>query len=270
MNDYVEMPSGLIVPENTAESYYKAMQRPKAVDLFAGCGGMSLGFIQAGFEVIAGVDNWPVAAMTYMTNLGTFPCKFHFDTERDKSRMEKEIQKELKRSAKRNGGIATIPVSGSGWIASEPAGTPGVGHFFLGDVRKLTGKKILDPLGLKVGEIDCVAGGPPCQGFSISGKRNVMDPRNSLVFEFARLVVEIMPKTIVFENVPGIIDMVTPDGVPVIDQFCRILEDGGFGGLNPFLKSIESQTGNVGLLRGRKGKRKKQKSKNEQLELFQV
>ena len=48
--------------------------------------------------------------------------------------------------------------------------------------------------------------------YSRAGKQNVMDPRNSLVFGFARLVFDINPKTMMFENVPDIVNMVTPDG----------------------------------------------------------
>ena len=81
-------------------------------------------------------------------------------------------------------------------------------------------------------------GGPPCQGFSTAGKRQVMDPRNSLVFEFVRLVCEMQPKTMVFENVPGILDMVTPEGVPVVDQMCRLLEEGDFGPYETLRKAM--------------------------------
>jgi DNA (cytosine-5)-methyltransferase 1 len=54
-------------------------------------------------------------------------------------------------------------------------------------------------------EFDLLAGGPPCQAFSILGKRDsFMDPRGQLVFDYVRLVNEICPKVFVFENVPGI------------------------------------------------------------------
>jgi DNA (cytosine-5)-methyltransferase 1 len=117
----------------------------------------------------------------------------------------------------------------------------------------------LDAIGMKKGEVDCVTGGPPCQGYSRAGKQNVMDPRNSLVFEFARMILEINPKTMMFENVPGIIDMVTPDGVPVLDAFGRILEDGSFMTMDALKRTVEAQTGAVGILRG--GKVSKTKSK---------
>ncbi len=53
------------------------------------------------------------------------------------------------------------------------------------------------------GQIDLVFGGPPCQGFSIIGKRLVNDERNSLVSQFCRLVTELSPRYFVMENVPG-------------------------------------------------------------------
>lgn len=53
------------------------------------------------------------------------------------------------------------------------------------------------------GQIDLVFGGPPCQGFSIKGKRLVNDERNDLVLQFFRLIAELNPRYFVMENVPG-------------------------------------------------------------------
>lgn len=55
------------------------------------------------------------------------------------------------------------------------------------------------------GQIDLVFGGPPCQGFSIMGKRLLDDERNSLIFHFYRLVTELSPRYFVMENVPGML-----------------------------------------------------------------
>jgi len=55
--------------------------------------------------------------------------------------------------------------------------------------------------------IDVIIGGPPCQGFSISGKRLIDDPRNKLYKSFVDMVRDIMPKIFVMENVPGLISM---------------------------------------------------------------
>lgn len=242
--DWTEMPSGLIVPAD----YARKGSRPIGVDLFAGAGGFSLGFIQAGFHVIAGLDNDPICAITYMTNLGAYPCQFHYATADDEPRLEKAMRKWLYKDDGQNK-VAVAKVSGSAWISHYPD-IPGVRHFFFGDVRNFNGREMLEAMGLEAGDVDCVMGGPPCQGFSTQGRRNVMDPRNSLVFEFARLALELDPKTIIFENVPGILSMVTPAGVAVIDAFCRVLRDGGFGTLNALKRSLLATSGTGAILKG--------------------
>ena len=234
--------SGLYVPERKA-------RRPIAIDLFCGAGGFSLGFIEAGFEVIAGLDYDYDCMITYLTNLGNYPVNIHYIDPVDKEKVTEKMEKRMKRQAKQNGGVLQQPVSGSGWIRHEP-NVPGVSHYFYGDARKITGQEILEAIGLKQGDVDCVMGGPPCQGFSTAGKRDVMDPRNSLVFEFARLVLEIQPKTFIFENVPGLLNMVTPEGLPVIDALCRVLEDGDFGSFNALKKSLLSTAGLGAALKG--------------------
>ena len=62
----------------------------------------------------------------------------------------------------------------------------------------------------KLGEqttIDLVVGGPPCQGFSVAGRRNPDDPRNQLFKQFMRVVAELRPPYVVMENVPGLLTM---------------------------------------------------------------
>lgn len=237
-------------------------KRPTCIDFFAGCGGLSLGMMQAGFEVVAGVEWEEAAALTYMVNLGTYPIDIHYSSPEDKERLNSFLEKEIERHKPREGSVYRMPFPGTGWIASEPT-TPGVSHFFFGDVRKFTGQQILDAIGVKKGEIDCVIGGPPCQGFSTAGRREVMDPRNSLVFDFARLILEIWPKTFVFENVPGILSMVTPEGIPVVDAFCRILQDGGFGTMNALKKSLLISADAGAALRSKPVSDAKRSGKNE-------
>lgn len=76
------------------------------------------------------------------------------------------------------------------------------------DIRTVSPLAMLNDLGLKKGELDLLAGCPPCQGFSTHRTRNkdisVEDERNDLVFEFVRFVEEMLPKTIMMENVPGL------------------------------------------------------------------
>ena len=125
-----------------------AKTRPIAVDLFAGAGGMTLGFEQAGFDILASVEIDPIHCAIHKFN-------FPFWTVLCKS------------------------------------------------VEETTGAEIRNSSKIAHQEIDVVFGGPPCQGFSLMGKRSFDDPRNSLVFHFIRLVVELQPKFFVLENVKG-------------------------------------------------------------------
>ncbi|MGB7272478.1 MAG: DNA cytosine methyltransferase, partial [Geitlerinemataceae cyanobacterium] len=122
--------------------------RPIGVDLFAGAGGLSLGFEQAGFDVLAAVEIDPVHCAVHEYN---FPH------------------------------CATICQS----------------------VTEITGKEIRSKSKIGDNPIDVVFGGPPCQGFSLMGKRLLDDPRNTLVSHFIRLIDELQPKYFVMENVKG-------------------------------------------------------------------
>ncbi|OYQ66488.1 DNA (cytosine-5-)-methyltransferase [Pseudanabaena sp. SR411] len=124
-------------------------QRPIAVDLFAGAGGMTLGFEQAGFDVLASVEIDPIHCATHEYN---FPkCKV-----------------------------------------------------ICASVTDITGDEIRDIAQIGRQEVDVVFGGPPCQGFSLMGKRAFDDPRNQLVSHFMRLVTELNAKYFVMENVKGL------------------------------------------------------------------
>ena len=123
--------------------------RPIAIDLFAGAGGLSLGFEQAGFDVVAAVESDPVHCAVH---------KFNFPMTRV--------------------------------IARSVVG--------------LSGKEIRQAARIGNRPVDCVFGGPPCQGFSLIGHRMLEDPRNSLVLEFVRLVADLDARTFVFENVKGL------------------------------------------------------------------
>lgn len=117
------------------------------VDLFAGAGGMSLGFQQAGFKILSAVEVVDIAAETHHLN---FPDS----------------------------------------------------HVHCGDIAEY------DPLAVvKVKDVKVVVGGPPCQGFSVAGKRDPNDPRNKLFREFVRVVDALKPDYFVMENVPGILTM---------------------------------------------------------------
>jgi DNA (cytosine-5)-methyltransferase 1 len=75
------------------------------------------------------------------------------------------------------------------------------------------------------GEIDLVAGGPPCQGFSLIGKRLLDDARNRLVFRFVRLVAALKPRYFVMENVPG---MIAGGHASILDELIGEFERSGY------------------------------------------
>ena len=79
------------------------------------------------------------------------------------------------------------------------------------DIRKI------DPKKLNLNKIDGIIGGPPCQGFSLSGNRDTKDPRNSLFIDFVRFVKILQPKFFVMENVKGLLSMKTKKNLLVKD-----------------------------------------------------
>lgn len=216
-----ERPSGLLVPTEPP---------PTCVDLFSGCGGFSLGMIQAGFHVVGAVDTDFLSVHTYCVNLCRPGVRIHFDTEDRERAFERHLSRHLFPRMDR-GRQRVIPfeaaLAGDGWISGAPSTVPGCEHVWVADVRALRGADMLATLGLD--HVDCVVGGPPCQGFSTIGKRDPNDPRNELVFEFVRLARELRAEAIVMENVPAIVSMTTPEGIPLMDVLQEMLTDGGWG-----------------------------------------
>lgn len=101
------------------------------------------------------------------------------------------------------------------------------------DVTSLTKAKLFRAIAAKGYDpvkIDVLAGGPPCQGFSMMGKRDVEDPRNRLVFEYVRLLAEIQPKYFIFENVQG---MATGKNRPFLEELLVKLRKIGYDVLEP-------------------------------------
>ncbi|WP_109128254.1 DNA cytosine methyltransferase [Aggregatibacter segnis] len=120
------------------------------LDLFCGCGGLSLGFQQAGFNVKLGIDAWEDAIKTF-----NFTHK-----------------------------------SAKGIVA---------------DLFSISPQEISKTTGLDT--VDIIIGGPPCQGFSIAGKRMIDDERNQLYKSFVEFVSFYRPKAFLMENVPNIMSM---------------------------------------------------------------
>ena len=95
-------------------------------------------------------------------------------------------------------------------IVSEYAKTYSINHkdalVKTADIRSLNADEIRNELGLERGELDLIAGGPPCQGFSINAPvRSILDERNHLFKEYLRFVDAFAPRAILIENVPGLV-----------------------------------------------------------------
>lgn len=146
------------------ESFVKS--KPVFVDLFAGCGGLSLGLLKAGWQGFFAVERTKDAFETMRYNLIDGPhAKEH------KFSWPREIKQE---------NIDIIE--------------------FL-SCRK--NKIQLEQYGL-LGAVDLIAGGPPCQGFSWAGRRNEDDPRNKLFEHYVEFVSLVKPTFLLMENVKGI------------------------------------------------------------------
>ncbi|XAZ32263.1 DNA cytosine methyltransferase [Paenarthrobacter ureafaciens] len=183
------------------------------IELFAGCGGMSLGLESHGFELLLANELSPMAAETFAYN------HLSIDLERGetKSAAGSRVrwitsnhsldQLELRRRED----PSTAPNWTPDAISDLPAsGALGNGDLLVGNVIALNDylqyraeaddiSCVLPP------DVDLVSGGPPCQSFSMAGLRQRTNKRNQLPWEFARFVKMAQPKVALLENVSGIL-----------------------------------------------------------------
>ena len=154
----------------------------RVIDLFAGCGGLSLGFELAGFNIPLAIEKDSSAAETYKFN--------HPNTK-----------------------------------------------VIVDDITKI--KSVLNFLDVDTNNVDGVIGGPPCQGFSLSGNRDPKDPRNSLFMDFMRIVREVNAKFFIMENVPGLLSMKTVSKQNVIDLILTEMDNSGYNVFYSVLNAAE-------------------------------
>jgi DNA (cytosine-5)-methyltransferase 1 len=127
-------------------------------DVFAGCGGLSLGLINAGWKGLFAIEQNVDAFETLKTNLISDQQK-DFDWPQ--------------------------------WLPVEPMDATSFINQCGSHLSDLKGK------------LDLLAGGPPCQGFSMAGRRTHADPRNALTTEYIRIVQQLEPRMLLIENVQG-------------------------------------------------------------------
>lgn len=192
---YERSAGGLLVPERGPL---------RACDLFCGAGGFSLGFQQAGIDVVAALEWDPSAIVTYLSNLGSRAgCAVGYVTDDDRAR----LMKWLGRTSRKAGWTAPADPTTSGWIGAHNRTDGGCRAMIMGDAAEVSGDMIRDVL-RSVGEppeIDVVCGGPPCQGMSRASRQRPDDPRNNLTLEFWRIAAELGAEAVVMENVPPLL-----------------------------------------------------------------
>lgn len=100
------------------------------------------------------------------------------------------------------GAIESVPTYAESYQMNHPRV-----NLKVSDITKVDPIKYMEELGLTSGELDLLAGCPPCQGYSTIGTRNrgqINDPRNELIYEVFRFAAALQPKTIMMENVPAL------------------------------------------------------------------
>lgn len=100
-------------------------------------------------------------------------------------------------------------------------------YFLTNDVSEITNSEIESIL-KKHGNIDLMVGGPPCQGFSLAGKRDVNDKRNTLFEYYLKIASRVKPKVILIENVRLLTSMKDPNGRFVRDRILETFADMGY------------------------------------------
>ena len=165
------------------------MKKYNFIDLFAGAGGLSEGFIRAGFNPIAHVEMNPDACNTLKTRTA-----FHYLKE--KGRVN-EYNEYLKGEITRDELWSKIPQHLISSVINKEISPETLPQIF----------NIIDQE-LQEKDVDIVIGGPPCQAYSVAGRaRKNMDddPRNHLYKHYVEFLKKYKPKMFVFENVPGIL-----------------------------------------------------------------
>jgi DNA (cytosine-5)-methyltransferase 1 len=166
------------------------MNELKYIDLFAGAGGLSEGFIRAGFKPIAHVEMNKDACDTIKTRTA-----YHWLKENKKTRIYNDY---LKSETKNKEELwKNVPEHLINSIINKEISENTLPEIFKIIDKELNGKKV-----------DLIIGGPPCQAYSIVGRaRKDMesDPRNHLYKHYVKFLEKYKPKMFVFENVPGIL-----------------------------------------------------------------
>ena len=185
------------------------------IELFAGCGGLSLGLETVGFELLVANELSPMASETFAYN--------HLNADLENSEnidkvlwissehSRDDLKKRLRENP--NNAIGIQKHHYSDLVEMKPSNDDLKRSLVVGSIVDLNkvlnikGSSLVKQLktGLGSGSVDLVSGGPPCQSFSLAGLRQHTNERNQLPWEFAKFVETVQPKIAMLENVSGIL-----------------------------------------------------------------
>lgn len=185
------------------------------IELFAGCGGLSLGLKSVGFNLVVANELSPMAAESYAFNF------FNEDLNEQADKASPKLKKtlwlssqyaltELKSRLRED--PRKYPIIRKGVCDIAPDGSNLSGSLVIGSIVELNkwlkqnptvATKIKNSFG--AGGVDLISGGPPCQSFSMAGLRHLESDKNSLPWEFAKFAQMVQPKMVLLENVTGIL-----------------------------------------------------------------
>ena len=184
------------------------------LDLFAGAGGLSEGFLRAGFEPVAHIEMDVAACYTLKTRTA-----FHWLRKNDKLDVYKKY---LAQEISREEFYQEIPERVLNTVLNYEISEDSLETIFEKVDQLLGGSKL-----------DLIVGGPPCQAYSIAGRsrdehKMVGDKRNYLYKLYAEFLIKYQPKYFVFENVVGLLSAKDEDGTLHFKNMQKLFEECGY------------------------------------------
>lgn len=201
------------------------------LDLFAGAGGLSEGFVRAGFKPLAHVEADTSACFTLKTRQA-----FHWLKNNNSIDLYANY---LKNEITRNELYSAVPNTEIDAVINEFIGSETLSRIFEKIDQKLAG-----------GKLDLIIGGPPCQAYSLIGRargNTFLDPRNDLYIYYAEFLKRYKPKYFVFENVLGLLTAKDHNGELYFEKMKKLFVEIGYSVEYKILSANE-----YGVLQNRK------------------
>ncbi len=173
-----------------------SIEQLRFIDLYSGCGGISLGLCKAGWQGEFAIEKSEDAFTTFKNNFYSEKSKFKFNWPQ--------------------------------WLPCREMTTKELLDFYRPELANLNGK------------ISLIAGGPPCQGFSLAGRRKASDPRNFLTEEYIEIIRLVQPKILLLENVRGFQSPFPEDSQPFSVKVSKKIENTGVHGYHVYSKLLKA------------------------------